>query len=156
MFVDDEFEDLDFEDFDIEDTDLLYRDYDMDEEFLRETDFNLAFLEHKIKKFEAQDLKLVPKKVHDVAVVFNIIKKIIKPKANTDVSYLLNEPYLTTGSVSITSRNIIITNPQIFAKLLRIADNFEAYPLTNGNVQMNFGFNGLVEPTKYQKGDNDD
>ncbi len=72
----------------------------------------------------------------------------IKTSKDATVSYKLNEPFNTTGSVSIEGPVLEFNNSEWFARAAEFASNMEVYPLTNGNVRLTFTFHGLTKPIK--------
>lgn len=62
------------------------------------------------------------------------------------VTYKLNEPYKSMGSVSVVGKNLMFENPKWFMAAVKLASNFNVYPKSNGTVQMDFTFHGLTCP----------
>lgn len=54
------------------------------------------------------------------------------------------EPVMGMGCISVICRNILFGDPRLFVYLVNEANNAEAYPKTDGTVQMNFTFYGLT------------
>ena len=55
----------------------------------------------------------------------------------------VHEPFESSGSVGITGKEIIITDPKMFSKLVRKADNIEAYAKVDGSVHIGIAYEGL-------------
>ena len=70
--------------------------------------------------------------------------KYLTKGTNAKVTYALNEPYKSMGSVSIVGKELTFSNPKWFMIAVRLASNFNVYPKTNGTVQMDFTFHGLT------------
>lgn len=49
------------------------------------------------------------------------------------------------GSISIELESLTISDPVAFANLIHTADNFEVYPLTNGNVRLSIAFRSVLK-----------
>lgn len=49
------------------------------------------------------------------------------------------------GSISIELESLMISDPVAFANLIHTADNFEVYPLTNGNVRLSIAFHSVLK-----------
>lgn len=49
------------------------------------------------------------------------------------------------GSVSVELDSLTIYNPEAFAELVRQADNFDIYPLTNGNIRLDIAFQSVLK-----------
>lgn len=62
---------------------------------------------------------------------------------NVKVKYELFEPSKNMGYISVTGRKIDYQNSKVFKTVTALATNFEAYPKTNGTVQLNFTFHKL-------------
>ena len=62
---------------------------------------------------------------------------------NVKVKYELFEPSKNMGYISVTGRKIDYQNNKVFKTVTALATNFEAYPKTNGTVQLNFTFHKL-------------
>lgn len=62
---------------------------------------------------------------------------------NVKVKYELFEPSKNMGYISVTGRKIDYQNSKVFKTVIALATNFEAYPKTNGTVQLNFTFHKL-------------
>ena len=86
-----------------------------------------------------------PKKVQAVLYTYKVLKYLTKG-TNAKVTYALNEPYKSMGSVSIVGKELTFSNPKWFMVAVKLASNFNVYPKTNGTVQMDFTFHGLTIP----------
>lgn len=84
-----------------------------------------------------------PKKVQAVLYTYRVLKYLTKG-TNAKVTYALNEPYKSMGSVSIVGKELTFSNPKWFMVAVKLASNFNVYPKTNGTVQMDFTFHGLT------------
>lgn len=62
---------------------------------------------------------------------------------NVKVKYELFESSKNMGYISVTGRKIDYQNSKVFKTVTALATNFEAYPKTNGTVQLNFTFHKL-------------
>lgn len=61
------------------------------------------------------------------------------------VNYTLHKPYTSMGYISIISHNEIkIDNPKVFAAVLKLSSNVEAYKRTDGLIQINLTYHGLT------------
>lgn len=77
--------------------------------------------------------------------VYRALKYLYKD-SEVEVSYILNKPYKSMGSVSVRGDHILIHNKALFLKLISLASNFDVYPKTDGTIQMDFTFHGLAAP----------
>ena len=62
-----------------------------------------------------------------------------------ELTYKLHEPYINMGSISIVAKRAVFEGTDTFAKVGALATNFEAYPLTDGNVKLTFTFHNLTK-----------
>lgn len=62
---------------------------------------------------------------------------------NVKVKCKLFDPSKNMGYVSVTGKKVDYQNSKIFRTVTLLATNFEAYPKTNGTVQLNFTFHKL-------------
>lgn len=115
------------------------KDFESDEEAMAFVDEVVT----EIANSEASTSVTIPERVKRVEVAYKALRLIAKGK-DVDVTYELNAPYTSMGSVSIVGKEVIITNPALFAKVAEMASNFEVYPKTNGTVEMNFTFHNLT------------
>lgn len=88
-----------------------------------------------------------PYRIQEILYTYKVLKYLTKgTKAN--VTYELHKPYKSMGYVSIKGKNLSFKNMKWFLKAIELASNFEAYPKTDGTVQMNFTFHGLTKIIK--------
>lgn len=59
-------------------------------------------------------------------------------------SYKQNEPYKSMGSIYIEGSSIAIPETRALMAIMRLADNTDIYPLSNGNIRMVFTFHNLA------------
>ena len=78
---------------------------------------------------------------------YDIIKKITYG-TGVNVSYKINEPFKSMGSVSVTGKSVDIMNISGFIGAIRMASNFEAYPKSSGDICMTLTFHGLTTPLR--------
>lgn len=117
--------------------------FDSEEEAMASVDEIMMEIANDISGDEAGTSVIIPERARQIETAYKSLLLIAKGK-NVDVTYEMNAPYTSMGSVSITGREIIITNPVLFAKVAEMASNFEIYPKTNGTVQMNFTFHNIT------------
>lgn len=76
-----------------------------------------------------------------------IVETIIKKTVNTDelkITKEVNEPFITSGGIGVEGKSIKISNPKLFTMILKLSDNIEFFPKTNGNVEMGIAFSGIA------------
>lgn len=119
------------------------KEFESEEEAMASVDEVIMEIANDISKDEDGTSVIIPERVKHVETAYKALRFIAKGK-NVDVTYELNEPYTSMGSVTVVGKEVIITNPVLFAKVASMASNFEVYPKTNGTVQMNFTFHNLT------------
>ena len=56
----------------------------------------------------------------------------------------VNEKF-NLGSISVELDSLTVTSPTLFTEIICKADNFEVYPLTNGNIRLDITFQGVLK-----------
>lgn len=84
-----------------------------------------------------------PTNVKALLRTYQIMKRLTKG-TGAKVSYELNEPFLSMGSVSVTGKALEFSDSEQFMEAVRLVANFNVYPKTDGTVAMDFTFNGLT------------
>ena len=49
------------------------------------------------------------------------------------------------GAISIELPDLCVMHPQKFSRIVNTADNFEIYPLTNGNLRIDVTFQNIIK-----------
>lgn len=62
---------------------------------------------------------------------------------NVKIKYELFKPAKNMGYISVSGKKIDYYDSKLFRTVALLATNFEAYPKTNGTVQLNFTFHKL-------------
>jgi len=74
------------------------------------------------------------------AQLTDLLKKTLSEgEINIEINQLFN-----LGSISIELESLTINDPNAFSKLICKADNFEIYPLTNGNIKLDITFQSVL------------
>ncbi len=63
--------------------------------------------------------------------------------AEGEINIEINEKF-NLGAISVEMETLTITSPAVFADLVCKADNFEVYPLCNGNIHLDITFQGVL------------
>lgn len=92
---------------------------------------------------ESGVLVMRPDKVGMIATVYDAIKASTSGRG-VKVSYELNAPYTSMGSISVIGKEIKIVNTKLFTMAVGLASNFEVYTKTNGKVQMDLTFHNIT------------
>lgn len=110
-------------------------------------DNNFEISIDEIAKMIAEDQKgtwmVLPEKVELVETLFEELLNNVKGD-DIEMCYDVNQPYISSGAISIRGEDIEIRSSNLIAMLMRAAANVEIYPLVDGRVQMDFTFYGLA------------
>lgn len=90
------------------------KDFESDEEAMAFVDEVVT----EIANSEASTSVTIPERVKRVEVAYKALRLIAKGK-DVDVTYELNAPYTSMGSVSIVGKEVIITNLRCLQRLLK-------------------------------------
>ena len=61
-----------------------------------------------------------------------------------EITIDVNEKF-NLGSISVELDSLAVTSAVIFAELISKSDNFEVYPLTNGNIRLDITFQRILK-----------
>lgn len=122
-------------------------EFHSDEEVWAMLDSVVVTVGEAIAVDESKPAVLNPIKIQQMQFSYGVIKYLTQ---NTDakMSYALNEPFKSMGSISVEGKNLAFTNSEWFARACEFASNTEVYPLTNGKVKLTLTFHGLVRPVE--------
>lgn len=87
------------------------------------------------------------------AVISGLIRAAKEAGAEYEIDY--GGPSSKRAGVSITARKINFISPYGFGFLAAVADNFEIYPLTDGNLRLDAMFYHLRREIQIRNGDYD-
>lgn len=65
------------------------------------------------------------------------------PEGSMDIKIDQN---FNLGSISIELPELSVQHPRTFSQVIYEADNFEIYPLTNGNMRLDITFQRMLKP----------
>lgn len=126
-------------------------DYGFDTEFMNDDEVE-AMLENIVSEVANQASNednrtaiVNPYRMCQIAYTYKVIKYLTRG-TKAKVTCELHKPYKSMGSVSVVGANLTFRNTEWFMKAVEFASNFEAYPKTDGTIQMNFTFHGLTQP----------
>lgn len=84
-------------------------------------------------------------KLKQMQFAHSVLRYITRSTGAT-VTYELNEPYKTMGSISVEGPMLVFHNPEWLARVAEFASNTEVYPLAKNRVRMTFTFHDLTRP----------
>ena len=126
----------------------LFTEYDFNEEYTDDeevaTVFDSLFEDVQFSQKDGVKIQIMnPENVKRLLRTYKALKYITQG-SGVKISYELNEPFNSMGSVTLCGKNIVFKNPEWFVKVVEYASNFEVYPKIDGTIEMNFTFHGLT------------
>jgi len=82
------------------------------------------------------------KTMMEVAAKLTAILRENNPEGEITID--VNEKF-NLGSISVELDSLTVTSPVMFAELICKSDNFEVYPLTNGNIRLDITFQRILK-----------
>lgn len=116
-------------------------DYDSEQEL----DEFISMLKEEIESDDSKATMLDGMRFRQIQFAYAVLRNITKGTDAT-VSYKLNEPFKTMGSVSVEGSILEFDEPEWFARAAEFASNTEVYPLAKNRVRLTFTFHGLTKP----------
>lgn len=120
-------------------------EFNSDEEVWEMLDNVVVTVGEAVMVDESKPAVLNPIKIQQMQFAYGVLKYLTKG-TGAKLTYALNEPFKSMGSISVEGKNLTFTNAEWFARAAEFASNTEVYPLTNGSVKMTLTFHGLVRP----------
>lgn len=120
-------------------------EFNSDEEVWEMLDNVVVTVGEAVMVDESKPAVLNPIKIQQMQFAYGVLKYLTKG-TGAKLTYALNEPFKSMGSISVEGKNLTFTNAEWFARAAEFASNTEVYPLTNGNVKITLTFHGLVRP----------
>ena len=120
-------------------------EFNSDEEVWEMLDNVVVTVGEAVMVDESKPAVLNPIKIQQMQFAYGVLKYLTKG-TGAKLTYALNEPFKSMGSISVEGKNLTFTNAEWSARAAEFASNTEVYPLTNGNVKMTLTFHGLVRP----------
>ena len=87
---------------------------------------------------------LNPQRLREMRFVYSVVTDVLAT-GNARVSYKLNKPLKSMGSISIEGEDLVFSEPEWFARAAQFADNTEVYPILNGETRITFTFHDLTK-----------
>lgn len=125
--------------------------FDFEKEFITDEEVEealaglLNFIGEQVTEENSKTAIINKPKAQMVLCTYKLLKYLTKG-SSAKVTYALNEPYRSMGSVSVVGKDLVFNNSKWFTAAISMASNFNVYPKTNGTVQMDFTFHGLTIP----------
>lgn len=86
-----------------------------------------------------------PLRLAQIKFTYSVMKYLTRD-TDAEVTYKLNEPFKTMGSVSVEGKVLEFAGSKWFARAAEFASNTEVYPLAKNRVRLTFTFHGLTAP----------
>lgn len=138
------YEDLDFEQSEFNEDDFDPNSTIGNDECFAELDAFLMYLQELKDKPRAQIIN--PTRLKEFNYACNAITRAIKAESpNAKIKYSLNDGEIGDGDIIIIADEIVVRDVKRFVSGLKMAHNFEIYPRTDGNIQMNILFHKIME-----------
>ena len=123
----------------------LDADFSSDEEVSEAIKTILSVMRNEIGE-KTYPAEVVTERVNQVIFSYKVLEYLMKDsKAKT--TYELHKPIGSMGSVSIVGKKIKISDVECFLSIVNIADAFSVDCKTDGTIEMNFTFRGLLRKT---------
>lgn len=86
------------------------------------------------------------KRVQTMECAYDLMRKVIH-EYTPDAKIEINMSVVNDGSASISveTDEIVVHNVHDFISIISEANNFEIYPLNNGNIKIAIMFNGIMD-----------
>lgn len=115
-----------------------------EDERFAELDAFLMYLQELKDKPHIQMIN--PVRFNEFRYACNAITRAVKDEVpDAKIEYEINDGEVGDGDITIIANEIIVRDIKRFISGLKMAHNFEVYPRTDGNIQMNILFNGIME-----------
>lgn len=120
-------------------------EFNSDEEVWEMLDNVVVTIGEAVIADESKPAVLNPIKIQQMQFAYGVLKYLTNG-TGAKLTYVLNEPFKSMGSISVEGNNLTFTNSEWFARACEFASNTEVYPLVNGKVRLTLTFHGLVRP----------
>ena len=125
-------------------------EYEFEEEFTDNENFEqymdefIESVKQELEDDEEKTTMLDIYKFKQIQFAYFVLKYLTRG-SNVIISYKLNEPFQTMGSVSVEGEVIEFCEPEWFARVAEFASNTEVYSLAKNKVRITFTFHGLTK-----------
>lgn len=116
-----------------------------DEDIQRLLDGFVDGMQDMVAEEESKTTIINPLRLAQIKFTYSVMKYLTNG-TDAEVTYKLNEPFKTMGSVSVEGGVLEFTSSKWFARAAEFASNTEVYPLAKNRVRLTFTFHGLTAP----------
>ena len=85
-----------------------------------------------------------PRRMREFMLCAEVMKKLFL-KNSSKVEVIPHDGFPSVGTITVTTNNLIIRDPETFADAAGLSDNYEIYPKTDGTIVLAITFYGLTE-----------
>lgn len=116
-----------------------------DEDIQRLLDGFVNGMQDMVAEEESKTTIINPLRLAHIKFAYSVMKYLTRG-TDAEVTYKLNEPFKTMGSVSVEGKVLEFTGSKWFVRVAEFASNVEVYPLAKNRVRLTFTFHGLTAP----------
>lgn len=102
-------------------------------------------MQDMVAEDEGKTTIINPLRLAQIKFTYSVMKYLTRD-TDAEVTYKLNEPFKTMGSVSVEGKVLEFAGSKWFARAAEFASNTEVYPLAKNRVRLAFTFHGLTAP----------
>lgn len=121
------------------------REFMNDEDVEEELDAILESVRDDLEAEEAQPTVLSPIRFRQMQFVYAVLKYITR-ETNANITYELQKPFKSMGSIAVEGRLLEFDKPEWFARAAEFANSTDIYPLSSNRVRIEYTFHGLTIP----------
>ena len=102
-------------------------------------------MQDMVAEDEGKTTIINPLRLAQIKFTYSVMKYLTRD-TYAEVTYKLNEPFKTMGSVSVEGKVLEFAGSKWFARAAEFASNTEVYPLAKNRIRLTFTFHGLTAP----------
>ncbi len=102
-------------------------------------------MQDMVAEDEGKTTIINPLRLAQIKFTYSVMKYLTRD-TDAEVTYKLNEPFKTMGSVSVEGKVLEFAGSKWFARAAEFTSNTEVYPLAKNRVRLTFTFHGLTAP----------
>ncbi len=103
----------------------------------------LRLVAEEIEREESGLSVMDPRRMEELYESFEALKQLLKG-SGARIECVPHDGFASVGTVSVTARNLRVTDPQLFLKAVSRASNWEIYPRTDGFFVLSLTFYGMT------------
>ena len=124
--------------------------FETDDELEEATESLLDAIAEEVEDDESRTSIIDPLRMRAIQHTYKAISYLVQNSrtSKAKVSYKLNEPFQSMGSVTVSCKHITLRRGDMrwFMLAVKLASNFEIYPKTDGTINITFTFHNLTQP----------